>query len=66
MTYRRSADAIHQKIVARLKAQPSAPRIRTLCAWCGVLIHDGILFQGNESHGICPACDAQLRREYGL
>lgn len=28
-------------------------RLRTLCAWCRKLIHNGAL---PESHGICPAC----------
>lgn len=65
MTYRRDASAIHDKIVARLRRRAEEP-IRTLCAWCGVLIHDGVLFQGNESHGICRACDKKLRAESGL
>lgn len=67
MTYRRSMDAIHDKIVARERAKANAQRIRTRCAWCQKLIHDGYLFQGkHESHGICPSCDKELRAECGL
>lgn len=28
-------------------------RLRTVCAWCRKLMHDGAL---PESHGICPKC----------
>lgn len=31
-------------------------KLRTLCAWCGVLLYDGALVNGRESHGICSAC----------
>ena len=58
---------VFDRINARLKQRAEPPRIRTLCAWCGVLIHDGVLFQGkHESHGICPTCDKKLRTEMGL
>lgn len=57
---------VHQRIVARLQQRSEPQRIRTLCAWCGVLIHDGVLFRGHESHGICKSCDVKLRAEAGL
>lgn len=58
MTYRRSADAIHDRIVARLKAQPSEPApLQMLCAWCGVMLRPGRLtLDGHCSHGICKPC----------
>jgi len=32
-------------------------QIKTVCAWCGRLIHEGrILEDGSLSHGICPDC----------
>lgn len=53
-TYRR--DALDE-IAHRLH---NAPVIRTICAWCGVLIHDGALTaDGHESHGACPKCAKQ-------
>ena len=30
---------------------------KTICAWCGELLHDGLW---PISHGICPACSASL------
>jgi len=30
---------------------------KTICAWCGDVLHDG---SGPISHGICPACSASL------
>lgn len=47
---------VYDRITARLRAQSHAP-LRTRCAWCQQLIHDGVLTRdGHESHGICPAC----------
>lgn len=37
----------------------SAVRLKTVCAWCSVLIHDGAL---PLSHGICAEC---REREFG-
>jgi hypothetical protein len=31
-------------------------KIKTICAWCGELIQDGKLIEGNPSHGVCPDC----------
>lgn len=36
--------------------------IRTLCSWCGCLIHDGALIDGRVSHGCCDACLAKLEK----
>jgi hypothetical protein len=40
-----------------------APRVRTRCAWCKALIHDGVLVDGRESHGACKACCDRIRQE---
>jgi hypothetical protein len=38
--------------------------VRTICAWCKRVLHDGILVHGNVSHGICsPPCPEA--RAYG-
>jgi len=37
--------------MARVKAPPAFPAL--VCAWCGVVIHEGTL---PVSHGMCPAC----------
>jgi len=42
------------------------PAVRTVCAWCKALIHDGVLVDGRESSGICPACSVKVRAQYGL
>lgn len=31
--------------------------LKTICAWCGVLLTDGrVDDDGGVSHGICPGC----------
>lgn len=40
--------------VPRETPVPGAPQLRTECAWCSVVISDGVL---PVSHGICPRCD---------
>ena len=43
------------------------PEIKTICAWCGVLLHIRPV-KGKDlvSHGICRACGDAIREEYGL
>lgn len=31
-------------------------QIKTVCAWCGKLIQDGVELDGHLSHGMCPDC----------
>lgn len=39
----------------------SEESMKTLCAWCGALIKEGVLSpEGQESHGICRECLAKL------
>lgn len=38
------------------QAGARSAQVRTRCAWCDVLLHDGALINGKESHGICPQC----------
>ena len=37
-----------------------APVHACICAWCAVILRDGIL---PVSHGICPACATRLEQE---
>jgi hypothetical protein len=30
--------------------------VKTVCAWCKTIITEGVLVNGNVSHGICVAC----------
>lgn len=56
--YRRSADAIHDRIVARLKAQPSKPQqFRRICCFCQRVLGPAIGNYTNDTHGVCePLC----------
>lgn len=51
----------------RRMVERNPPVIRTRCAWCKTLIHDGALTaDGKESHGACEPCGAQMRLDAGL
>jgi len=37
--------------------------VKTVCAWCMVLLRDGKLVDGKISHGICLKCKKAVLKE---
>jgi len=52
-----------KKIADRLKIDKQGNGVKTICAWCMVLLRDGKLVDGKVSHGICPKCKKEVLKE---